>query len=95
MVLWPAQGMSVAQIADLADAVAGLASAQHVAGVGERLLDRPPGGITGHQCAGGRGQVGGDQGQVIAAGRVLVAGQDQAHGAAVTLALGAPIAGNC
>jgi hypothetical protein len=65
------------------DAVAGLAGAQDVAGVGERLLDAPPGGVPGHQ--GGRAgvQVGGDQSQVIAAGGALVAGQDQPDGAGV------------
>ena len=66
-----------------AGAVAGLAGAQDVAGVGEGLLDAPPGGVPGHQ--GGRAgvQVGGDQGQVIAAGGALVADQDQARLAGV------------
>ena len=65
------------------DPVAGLAGAQDVAGISERLLDSPPAGVAGHQRAGGSAQVGGDQGQVIAAGGVLVAGQDQPHGAGV------------
>ncbi len=66
-----------------ADPVAGLAGAEDVAGVGERLLDRPAGGIPCHQ--GGRGdvKVGGDQRKVIAAGGALVAGQDQPDGAGV------------
>ena len=65
------------------DPVAGLPGAQHVAGISERLLNRPPAGVTGHQRARGRGGIGGDQAQIIAAGGVLVAGQDQPHGAGV------------
>ena len=65
------------------DPVAGLAGAQHVARVGERLLDRPPGGVPRHQRDRRGGQVGGDQGQVIAAGSAPVADQDQADGAGV------------
>jgi len=65
------------------DPVAGLAGAQDVAGVGECLLDGPPGGLAGHERGRGGGAVGGDQGQVRSAGGVLVAGQDQAHGAGV------------
>ena len=63
--------------------VAGLAGAQDVAGVGERLLDRPPGGVARDERAGRGGAVGGDQGQVVAAGGVLVTRQDQADSAGV------------
>ena len=65
------------------DPVAGLAGAQHVAGVGECLFDRPPGGVPRHQRSRGGGQVGGDQGQVIAAGSAPVADQDQPDGPGV------------
>jgi hypothetical protein len=47
---------------------------QDVAGVGERLLDAPRGGVPCHQGDRAGGQVGGDQGQVVAAGGALVAG---------------------
>ena len=42
---------------------AGLAGAEDVAGVGEGLLDFPPGGVPCDQGGGGGVQVGGDQGQ--------------------------------
>ena len=48
-----------------AGAVAGLAGAEDVAGVGEGLLDGPAGGVAGDQGGGAGGQVGGDQGEVV------------------------------
>src|SRR6185437_7934289 len=66
-----------------AGAVAGLAGAEDVAGVGEGLLDGPAGGVAGDQGGGAGVQVGGDQGEVVAGGGAGVAGQDEADGAGV------------
>ena len=46
-------------------------------------IDAPAGGVTRDERGGGRRAVGGDQGQVVSAGGVLVAGQDQPDGAGV------------
>src|SRR5262249_48452920 len=66
-----------------AGAVAGLAGAGDVAGVGEGLLDGPPGGVAFDQGGGRGGQVGGDQGQDAG----VVAGEDDLDGAGVQAAV--------
>src|SRR5215475_2374495 len=66
-----------------AGAVAGLAGAEDVAGVGEGLLDGPPGCVAFDQGGGGAGQVGGDQGQDAG----VVAGEDDLDGAGVQAAV--------
>lgn len=66
-----------------AGAVAGFAGAEDVAGVGEGLLDAPPGGVAFDQPGGGGGQVGGDQGQDAG----VVTGEDDPDGAGVQAAV--------
>jgi hypothetical protein len=61
-------------------AVAGLADPGDLPGFFEQDLDRPAVGIAFDQLGGGGGQVGGDQGQVIAVGRAGLADQDDPHG---------------
>jgi hypothetical protein len=65
-------------------AVAGLAGAQDVAGVGEGLLDGPAGGVAGDQGGRAGGRVGGDQGEQAG---VAVAGEDDPDGAGVQAAV--------
>jgi hypothetical protein len=67
-----------------AGAVAGLAGAQDVAGVGEGLLDGPAGGVAGDQGGGAGGQVGGDQGEQAG---VVAAGEDDPDGLGVQAAV--------
>src|SRR3984957_1837877 len=66
-----------------AGAVAGLAGAEDVAGVGEGLLDGPAGRVAGDQGGGAGGEVGGDQGEDAG----VVAGQDDPDGAGVQAAV--------
>ena len=70
----------------------GFADAEDLTGVGEGLLDRPARRIAGHQLLNAGGEVGGDQGQAVAAVVVVGAGlvvtdQDDAHGAGMERAL--------
>jgi hypothetical protein len=61
-------------------AVAGLADAEKVAGLGEGDLDRPAPGVSADQRCRAAVPVGGDQGQVVAGVRAVVAQQDDADG---------------
>jgi hypothetical protein len=66
-----------------AGAVAGLAGAQDVAGVGEGLLDGPAGRVPLDQRGGAGGQVGADQGEQAG----VAAGEDDPDGAGVQAAV--------
>jgi hypothetical protein len=50
-----------------AQPVAGLADAEHLTGIGEGLLDAPPGRIACYHVFGGGEKVGGDEGKPVAA----------------------------
>jgi hypothetical protein len=68
--------------------IAGLAHTDDLAGVGEGLLDAPPGRVTDHQIFRGRVQIGGDQREPITAvvaassSGLVVADQNHPHGSA-------------
>ncbi len=63
----------------LGDTVAGLADTGGLFGVLDRYLNRPPGGVAFDQIGGAGGQVGADQGDVVAGGAGAVAHEDDLH----------------
>ncbi len=67
------QGERGGALHGVADAVAGLAGAELLACFGESHLNRPAPGVSGDERCRGAVQVGGDQGQVVTGGGVVVA----------------------